>query len=202
MPGIAYTSDPNFRTWPVLDREVRFVGEEIGIVVATSEAAARTAATMVEIGYRSDRALPHRRRRAFRGVRRALLPKGNIALGLENRIERGDFAAAEGSAEVTVEGEYATEAQHHNALEPHGCVASWDGDVLTLWDSSQGGHMVREHMAWTLGVPLEKMRVVSRYVGGGFGSKINMKAYHVIAAEAARRLVGRCGCSCRAARSS
>ena len=48
--------------------------------------------------------------------------------------------------------------------------------------------MVREHMARTLGVPLEKMRVVSRYVGGGFGSKINMKAYHVIAAEASRHL--------------
>ncbi len=187
LPGIAYTTDPNFRTRPVLDRDVRFVGEEIGVVVAATEAAARSAATMVEIGYRSDRACLTVEDALAEGAP-SLTPKGNIALGLENKIERGDFAAAEASAEVTVEGEYATEAQHHNALEPHGCVASWEGDVLTLWDSSQGGHMVREHMAWTLGVPFEKVRVVSRYVGGGFGSKINMKAYHVIAAEAARRL--------------
>ena len=187
MPGMAYTTDPTVRTRPVLDREVRFVGEEIGVVVASTEAAARTAATMVEIAYRSDRACLTVED-ALSGGAPSLLPEGNIVLGLENRIERGDFAAAEASAEVTVEGEYATEAQHHNALEPHGCVASWDGDVLTLWDSSQGGHMVREQMARTLGVPLEKMRVVSRYVGGGFGSKIHMKAYHVIAAEAARRL--------------
>ena len=187
MPGIAYTTDPNFRTRPVLDREVRFVGEEIGVVVAATEAAARTAATMVEIGYRPDRACLTIEDSLSEGAPN-LTPEGNIVLGLENRIERGDFTAAEASAEVFVEGEYSTEAQHHNPLEPHGCLASWDGDVLTLWDSSQGGHMIREHMARTLGVPLEKVRVVSRYVGGGFGSKINMKAYHVIAAEASRHL--------------
>jgi CO/xanthine dehydrogenase Mo-binding subunit len=187
MPGIAYYPDPAHRTRPALDREVRFVGEEIGVVAATTEAAARTATTMVEVGYRSDRACLTIEDSLSEGAPSITL-EGNIALGLENIIERGDFSAAEASAEVVVEGKYSTEAQHHNALEPHGCVASWNGDMLTLWDSSQGGHMVREQMARTLSIPIENVQVISRYVGGGFGSKIHMKPYHVVAAEVSRRL--------------
>jgi CO/xanthine dehydrogenase Mo-binding subunit len=187
MPGIAYYPDPTHRTRPALDREVRFVGEEIGVVAATTEAAARTAATMIEVGYRSDRPCLTIEDSLSEGAP-SITPEGNIALGLENIIERGDFSAAEAFAEVVVEGKYSTEAQHHNPLEPHGCVASWNGDILTLWDSSQGGHMVREQMARTLGIPIENVQVISRYVGGGFGSKIHMKPYHVVAAEVARRL--------------
>ena len=187
MPGIAFTFDLDFRTRPAIDREVRFTGEEIGVVIATTEAAARRAAAMVKVDYREDRACLTIEDALGDDAPR-LSPNGNVVAGLENKIERGDLAAAEAVAEITVEGEYATAAQHHNALEPHGCVASWDNEALTLWDSNQGGHMIREQIAWTLGLSFEKTRVFSRYVGGGFGSKISLKPYHVIAAEAARRL--------------
>ena len=124
---------------------MRFVGEEIGVVVAATEAAARTAATMVEIGYRSDRACLTIEDSLSEGAPN-LTPEGNIVLGLENRIERGDFTAAEASAEIFVDGEYSTEAQHHNPLEPHGCLASWDGDVLTLSGFKSGRtHGPRAH---------------------------------------------------------
>lgn len=186
LPGIAYTNDPKFRTRTVFDRQVRFVGEEIGVVVATSERIARQAARQVEISYREDRACLTIDAALADGAP-TLGAKGNLASDPEV-IERGEMTAAQAAAEIIIEAEYATAAQHHNALEPHGCVANWDGETLTLWDSNQGGHMIREQLAWTLGLPVEQVRVISRFVGGGFGSKISLKPYHVVAAEMAQRL--------------
>ena len=185
-PGIVLRSS---RLRPVIDADVRFVGEEIGVVIAETEIAARRAARAVAVHYRSapacitlDDALavdaPHVAGPAERH---------NIAGGVQ-RIEHGDFERAQAAAEVVVDAEFTTEAQHHNCLEPHGCVAAWQGGQLTLWDSNQGGHMIRERLAATLGIEPEQVRVVSRFVGGGFGSKIFIKPYHVIAALAAREL--------------
>ena len=103
-------------------------------------------------------------------------------------IERGDLDAARASAEVTITQRYSTEAQHHNTLEPHGCVAMWENDCLTWWDSNQGGHLIREWGARALGIPVDQVRVVSPHVGGGFGSKIRLKPSHLIAAAVARHL--------------
>ena len=89
---------------------------------------------------------------------------------------------------MTVSRSYSTEAQHHNPLEPHGCVAAWDGDRLTWWDGNQGGHLIREWGARALGIAVEQVRVVSPLVGGGFGSKITLKPYHLIAAALSRHL--------------
>jgi CO/xanthine dehydrogenase Mo-binding subunit len=158
--------------------EVRFVGEEIGAVVGESEAVAREAARQVLVRYER---LP-----ACITLDQAL---ASPTLADEVMlIERGDLAAARRSAEVTITQRYSTEAQHHNTLEPHGCVAAWDGDNLTWWDSNQGGHLIREWGARALGLPKEKVRVVSPYAGGGFGSKITLKPYHLIAAALARQL--------------
>lgn len=186
LAGIAYTADPAFRTRPAIDPEVRFVGEEIGVVVAETETAARRAAGMIDIAYREAPACLTMDQ-ALAATAPNLGRPGNLALPVEV-IERGDLPAAEAAAEVVVEGRYSTEAQHHNTLEPHGCVAAWSSGILTLWDSNQGGHMIREHLAQTFDLALERLRVISRYVGGGFGSKISLKPHHVIAAETARRL--------------
>ncbi|HET7528150.1 MAG TPA: xanthine dehydrogenase family protein molybdopterin-binding subunit [Burkholderiaceae bacterium] len=187
-PGIAVRTS---RLRPVIDAAVRFVGEEIGVVVADDESAARRAARAVGVRVDAMRAcvtIDDALAADAPPVARASA-HGNVAGGVQ-RIEHGDLAQAEAAAEVTIDAHYSTGAQHHNCLEPHGCVAEWAGDTLTLWDSNQGGHLIREHLAATLELPLERVHVIGRFTGGGFGSKIFVKPYHVIAALAARH-VGR-----------
>ncbi|HKU94940.1 MAG TPA: molybdopterin cofactor-binding domain-containing protein, partial [Vineibacter sp.] len=111
--------------------------------------------------------------------------EGNVVSGVDI-LACGDLDAGIAAATVRIEARYTTDAQHHNALEPHGCVAAWHDGTLTLWDSNQGGHAIRERLALVFDLPNERVRVVSDYVGGGFGSKIHLKPYHVIAAQLAR----------------
>lgn len=178
MPGIAYAEGAAWQTPPVLSAQVLFTGQEIGVVVATHEALAREAARRVRVTYRRERA-----RLSLAGS----VAEADLVLPAET-LAFGDLAAARAAAEVEIAADYATEAQHHAALEPHGCVADWQQGRLTLWDSNQGPHLIREQLARTLGLALEQLQVRADFVGGGFGSKIALKPYHVIAAVAAQRL--------------
>jgi xanthine dehydrogenase YagR molybdenum-binding subunit len=100
--------------------------------------------------------------------------------------ERGDVQLGFADADVVLERSYSTACELHTPLEPHGCVARWDGDRLTLWESTQGVFSVQGTVAWMLGLPLANVRVVGRYVGGGFGSKLRAGKYTIIAALLAR----------------
>ncbi len=77
---------------------------------------------------------------------------------------------------------YSTPVEHHNPMEPHATVASWDGDHLTLYDSTQYVSGVRRTVAAALGIDAEKVRVISPFVGGGFGSKGSTWSHVVLAA--------------------
>jgi len=182
LPGNA--ASPLFRTRPAIDAHVRFVGEEIGAVVAETAAAAQAALRLVQVDY-DRRAAVLTMDDALAAGAPLLSPDGNIAGGVDV-LARGELDAGVAAAEVVIEASYSTEAQHHNALEPHGCVAAWEDGLLTLWDSNQGCHGIRERLAIVLGLPKDRVRVVSDHVGGGFGSKIHLKPYHVIAAQLAR----------------
>src|SRR6185503_1702232 len=63
----------------------------------------------------------------------------------------------------------------------HGCTAFWDGDALTLWDSTQAVFVVREEVAQRLGLPEHKVRVIKHHMGGGFGAKQISWKHDVIA---------------------
>ena len=77
--------------------------------------------------------------------------------------------------------------QLHTALETHGAVAEWEGDRLTVWESTQGIFRVRENVSKALGVPLSKVRVIKDYMGGGFGAKNGAGPHTYVAALFARR---------------
>lgn len=194
LPGVRGVWGPHDLAWPTLARrtrpviaaEVAFVGEEIGVVVADSEAQARRAARAIAIEYRVEPACITLQQALADGAPR-LAPEGNVAGGVEV-LAHGDLERAQAQAEVVFEASYSTPAQHHNCLEPHGCVAQWEGEQLTLWDSNQGPHLIRERLAATLRLPPDAVRVLSAFVGGGFGSKIHLKPYHAIAAVLAREL--------------
>src|SRR5262249_191868 len=112
--------------------------------------------------------------------------RGNIA-GEPVIYERGDPDAGLRAADVIISATYETQAALHNALEAHGCTAAWDGDRLTLRDSTQGIFAVREQVAEKLELSQEQVRVIPQHMGGGFGAKQISWKEDVIAALLSRR---------------
>lgn len=106
--------------------------------------------------------------------------KGNE--GATEKYERGDIKKGFRQADVVLEEDYKVECRWHQCPEPHGCVASWDRDYLTVWTGVQGAfHGTQREIAAALGLPLSKLRVTSKYTGGGYGAKGNIYMVHVIA---------------------
>ncbi|MGD1067764.1 MAG: xanthine dehydrogenase family protein molybdopterin-binding subunit [Vulcanimicrobiaceae bacterium] len=99
---------------------------------------------------------------------------------------RGDFAGTFASAPIQIDQHYVTPREFHNPMEPHASVAVWSGEHLTLYDASQGPDARRDSMAKVLGVPPASIRVVTRFVGGAFGSKGGTNPHALLAAMAAR----------------
>jgi xanthine dehydrogenase YagR molybdenum-binding subunit len=95
---------------------------------------------------------------------------------------RGDVETGLRAADVVIDEVYSTQTALHNCLEPHGCVAAWEGDRLTLWDSTQSVFDVREEVAQKLKLPEHHVRVIKQFMGGGFGSKQVAWKHTVIAA--------------------
>jgi CO/xanthine dehydrogenase Mo-binding subunit len=169
----------------LFDPLCRFEGETVAAVAARTPYQAWDAVRAIEITYET---LP------FVADERTALDPGAAAIHKDgNRVappatyERGDVAVGFAEAEVVLEQRYRTECEIHAPMEPHGCVANWDGDRLTLWESTQGVYRVQSNVAETLGLPLSKVRVVGHYMGGGFGSKLSAGKYTIIAALLARR---------------
>jgi xanthine dehydrogenase molybdenum-binding subunit len=112
-----------------------------------------------------------------------LWPDGNISdpEGKPFLLEYGDVEKALREADVVVQGTFKNPMIVHTPLEPHACVASWDGDRLTTWISTQTPHACRNPLASYFEIPVSSVRVISDYVGGGFGGKY-VEKYPFIAA--------------------
>jgi xanthine dehydrogenase YagR molybdenum-binding subunit len=98
----------------------------------------------------------------------------------------GDFDGAFNAAPVRLDVTYTTPLQSHAMMEPHATVAAWDGDSLTIHTSNQMLNRGQAALAKTLRMPMEKVRIVSRYIGGGFGGKLWINADAVLAALGAK----------------
>jgi xanthine dehydrogenase YagR molybdenum-binding subunit len=105
----------------------------------------------------------------------------------ERTYERGDVAGALAGADEVVEAEFTTSSVLHNALETHQAVCVWEGDTLVVHVSTQFVWGVRDEVAKAFELPLDRVRVVCEYMGGGFGAKNGAGEYTLIAAELARR---------------
>jgi CO/xanthine dehydrogenase Mo-binding subunit len=104
-----------------------------------------------------------------------------------DKYERGDVARGFREADVVLEQTYRTECEIHTPLELHGGVAKWDGESLTIWESTQGVFAVQARVAEVLHLPLSRVRVIGSYMGGGFGSKLQTDKSTIIAALLARK---------------
>jgi xanthine dehydrogenase YagR molybdenum-binding subunit len=98
----------------------------------------------------------------------------------------GDVAKGFAEADVVLEATFATDVQTHSALETHGGVVKWDGDELTVYASTQGVFSVRDNVAQGLRIPVNKVRVITEYMGGGFGAKLGPSAEIIAAAKLAQ----------------
>lgn len=183
-PRLADTED---RELAVLqDSAVGFRGQVVAAVLAETFEAAREGAAKVQVGYRTEE-----HHCELDPDDPALYRPDELNAGFPADSSDGDVDAEFASAEVIIEGTYSTPAEHNNPMEPHATTARWDGTVLTLFDSTQGSHVVKGTLAPVFGLPEDCVRVIAPHVGGGFGSKGMPHANVVLAGLAAQAAGGR-----------
>ena len=166
--------------WRKAGEKAVFQGDEIAAVAASTEEQALDAIRLIRVEYE---ALPH-----LANVEQAVQPEapavfegGNTKVGAAE--ENGDIAAGFQAAAHVVENTYNTQVVTHVCLETHGCVVEWTGDQLTAWVSTQAVHGTREGFSKALNIPMTNVRVITEYMGGGFGSKFGPDVQGIIAAR-------------------
>jgi xanthine dehydrogenase YagR molybdenum-binding subunit len=168
----------------IFDPHCRFEGEAVAAVAAETPYQAWDAAQAIRVSYEI---LPHLvdELKALEKGAPQVHEKGNL-VAEPQKYERGDVSKGLAEADKVLEMTFHTACELHTPMELHGCVANWEGDRLTLWESTQGVYAVQSGVAKALGLPLSKVRVIGSYMGGGFGSKLRASKYSVIAALLAR----------------
>src|SRR5213596_1787499 len=170
---------------PLADDIIRYYGQYIAVAVADTFEIAKAAADAVRETFTKDK------------------PNVNLDLQPENepetvetthgrlkrlQSERGDPDKAFASAQVKVDQTYVTPAETHNPIELQGTIAMWDGQMLTIYEESQGIFNLRSVLAQMFGLPKENVRVITKFVGSGFGSKLWPWTHCALACAAARQL--------------
>ena len=173
---------------PLLARErVRYAGEPVVAVLATSEALAHEAAQQVFVDYEPLPAYPEPLQAQAAPAIHPQLPS-NVALA--RKTVAGEVAEAFTRAHTVVGGRLVQQRVAPSAMEPRGVLASWDGirEALTVWSSTQMPHDLRSAVAERLGLAENQVRVITPDVGGAFGAKINVYPEEILVAYLARRL--------------
>jgi xanthine dehydrogenase YagR molybdenum-binding subunit len=173
-PGEGFSAYVDERRPPFEDDVIRYYGQFVAVVVAQTFEQAQAAAAAVKVKYSEEKPV--------------------IATHLETEDEpkveskRGNSEEAFNSAAVKVDETYSTPTETHNPIELHAIVALWDGQSFTLYQTTQAIANHREVMSQMLGVPSENVRVISRFLGSGFGGKLWVWPPYLLAAAAARNL--------------
>ncbi|ANT51078.1 xanthine dehydrogenase family protein molybdopterin-binding subunit [Mesorhizobium amorphae] len=161
-----------------LARDIAFSGQHVAAVVAESFEQAVAAAALVKVSYDEAPA-----------VADLSDPKAGDGIPIDMMTkEWGEAEAAFASAPVRICAAYNTPREYQAPMEPHGLIAAWQGDRLTVWEPSQWlDGMARTYAEW-FAIPFENVRLVSPYIGGGFGSKALALSHGAVAASAAKML--------------
>lgn len=193
MPGVLTVlhhsnADPLFRTAapfeedsrpgesrpPLQDDTVYYYGQFVALVVANTFEQAQEAARHVKVSYQEQKPLVHMEDTQPQPPRK--------------HYTRGDAESAFNSAPVKVDEAYTTPTETHNPMEMHGTIAVWNGDKLTLYETTQGVMNHQGVMSQMLGIPIDHVHVISPFCGSGFGSKLFPWPQSHLAAMAARRV--------------
>ena len=195
VPRVLHYGSPHPRSASVtcdqyiLDNKVRYWGEGVAAVAATSEEIAEEALGLIDIDYEElpaiftieDALRPNAPRIHDVGPRGNLVQEPAV-------VTRGDVAKGFAEADLIIEGEFAMGRPTPAYMEPNVCVCRWDGNgKLTIWISTQTAFMVRGILAEVLGVPLHNVRVLVDHMGGGFGAKQDLFQTEFLCALLARQ---------------
>ena len=175
----------------IFNNPVRFVGEPVAAVAATDRHRAEEALSKITVDYDI---LPHvlDPEEALKPESPKIWPEGNLALNNQNEAKpigqrRGDVDAGFTKAEHVFDNRFSTAFVHNAQMEPRAAVAEWEGDKLTVYTPTGGIANCRHDIARDLGIPDEKVRVLSLYMGGNFGNKNQNQDADLIAAMLAKQ---------------
>src|ERR1700736_4213500 len=184
-PGKGFEGICIERRPPFEDDVVRYYGQYVALAVAEPFEAAKAAADTVRVTYSKDKPNVENDLKAEDDPETVVTPYGP-----EERLqsERGDAESAFASAPVKLDQTYVTPAETHNPIELQGTTAIWEGSMLTIYEESQGIFNMQGVLAQMFGLPRENVRVITKFVGSGFGSKLWPWTHCVLAVAAARQL--------------
>ena len=207
--GNAELTDPS-KEIPSKFPIVRFAGQPVAAVAAITPAAAAEAAAKIAVEYEAlpfvvdlDEAREATAPRVFPGDATAeeseggggggghVAQVGNVRGPMLNRGARpGDKKSTEdalAACDAVVDATFRTQVQTHSALETHGVVADWRDDGLTVYASTQSTLSVRDELAAIFGLPKAKVRVLTEFMGGGFGAKFGAGTFGLVAATLSKK---------------
>ncbi|MBN3858620.1 xanthine dehydrogenase family protein molybdopterin-binding subunit [Paraburkholderia sp. Ac-20340] len=163
------------------DNAVRYSNEPIAVVVADTLEHASDAAQHIGVTYAATPPIAD----FARAKAQAHTPPGQPGRPIDS--QRGDVEAGLREGAVSIDAIYTTPVQFHNPMEPHATMARWDGPALTLYDSTQGVSGARTAVAAVFGIPADNVRVISPFIGGGFGCKGSSWSHVTLCAMAAKQ---------------
>jgi xanthine dehydrogenase YagR molybdenum-binding subunit len=165
------------------DDRIRYDRQPIAVVVAESFEQATYAASLLRTTYESEPPITRIEDSADRYTPEEIFDE-------PADVTRGNPDRAFAGAPVQFKATYSTPVEHHNPIEPSATIAEWEGERLTVHDSTQGVTNARKRLATVFGIPVSNVRVISPFLGGGFGCKGAVWSHVALAAMAARA-VGR-----------
>jgi xanthine dehydrogenase YagR molybdenum-binding subunit len=166
---------------PLSDNKVHYAGQIVAVVIAETFEQARYAAHLVKVTYRETTPLVDRTKGTFQTV--------PTSFGEPMSWQKGDVQAGLAQAKTKIKATYLSEMELHSPMEPHAIIADWQGgDAATIYEHSQGVSLLQRTHAELAGVPAEKVRVLSPFIGGAFGSKAFPWSHSILCSMVARQL--------------
>ncbi len=180
LPSLFPNRDSTDNSLPLQDSNIYHSGQHIGIVIAETLEQATYAASLVRVSYDEETPLveiERERQSAYAPERVFFKPA---------KFVRGNPEEAIASADVCLEETYTTPTEHHNPMEPHAIIAVWEGDKLTVHNSTQDNFGLKQFLVTNFGIPEANVRVVCKFIGGAFGCKYIIYNYVPLTVIAAR----------------
>src|SRR5205814_5934417 len=170
---------------PFEDDIIRYYGQYVALAVADTFESAKAAADAVRVTYTKDK---HNVDRDLQPDDEPDVVPTTFAPARRVESERGDAGRAFASAPVKLDQTYVTPTETHNPIELQATTAIWDRSMLTIYEESQGVFNLQGVLAQMFGLPKENVRVITKFVGSGFGSKLWPWTHCALAVAAARQL--------------
>jgi xanthine dehydrogenase YagR molybdenum-binding subunit len=164
--------------------KILYAGQQVAALAAVNEKTAEKALELIKVEYKPLPFVVTEDKAKEEGAPQVYDDRPNVQ---ERRgYNRGDVEAGFAESDAVIERTYKTAIEIHQPAETHSSIAKWQGERLTIWDSTQGVHSIRDEIAEQLQMPATRIKVIKHYMGGGFGSKLALSEHTVVAALLAK----------------